>query len=135
MVAGRPHHRDGVIHVSIQHPVDSFDDSTGSGAGGPHRQRRDVGVGIEVTTTGFAGSIKPRDVVRIVDLLDHRLGRRRRNFRGDAELRGLNRIENGDDALRTFRVAFGTVPDLLRVGEDRDHVSVRVRKRSSWSGA
>jgi len=32
-------------------------------------------------------------------------------------------------------VAFGAMPDLLRVGEKGDHLRVRVRKRSSSNGA
>ena len=135
MVARRPHHRESMFHLPIQHAVHALNHSPGCRASCPHRERRDVRVGVEVTTTGVAVSIQRRHVSRIVNAGDHRIRRRRRHFWDDAELGCLDRVENSARPLRTLGVALGAMPDLLRVGEKSDHVSVRVRKRSSSNGA
>src|SRR5437660_4699739 len=135
MVAGWPHHREGMFHLSIQHAVHALDYSAGCGAGRPDREMRDVRGGVEVTTTGVTGSIEHRQVIRIVDAGDHRIRRRRRDFRGEAQVSYLDRVEDCDHALRTLGVAFGAMPDLLGVGEKGNHLRVRVRKRSSSNGA
>ncbi len=51
MMARRAHHRDRMFYRSVEHPVDAVHHGAGRGAGGEHRQRRDVGIGIEKTAT------------------------------------------------------------------------------------
>jgi len=135
MMAGRAHDREGVFHCSVEDPIHALDHCTGRGPGGPHREGRDVGVRVEITAAAIRRSIEPRHVARTVDAVDHLFRYRRRHLRREAEVRGLDGLEDGACALGPLRVAICPVPDLLRVGEQRDHSNVRVRKRSSSSGA
>jgi hypothetical protein len=49
--------------------------------------------------------------------MDHGFRRWRRHLRCEAKVRRLDRVEDGGDAFRALGMAFGSVPDLLRVGE------------------
>ena len=67
--------------------------------------------------------------------MDQRLGRVWCWFRDETDVGLRDGLDDGRDALRALGMAFRLVADLRRVSEQRDHSRVRVRKRSSCSGA
>ena len=129
------HHREGVPDPTIQDSLDAGHHRAGGGASGGHGVRRDVGVRVEVAAARGCRAIEHRDVARIVDLLDQRISHRRRWLGGHAEVGYRDRLQNGGDPLRALWMAFGLVPALLRVGEQRNHSKLRARKRSTCSAA
>src|SRR4029077_16567988 len=126
MMPGRPDDGENMVCPSTNHTVDSLHNGARGGARGQHRQGRDVSVGVEKTATGRCRAVQPRDVARIVDAMDGCLRRWRGWFRAEPEVGGLDRLEDGRHAFRTLEMALRSMPDLLRVGEQRNHERVRV---------
>src|SRR5207253_9118920 len=96
--------------------------------------RRDGCIGIEIAAARGRSAIEQRDVLRVMDAVQQRIRYRGSRLRCEATVGG-DRVQNRRDALWTFGMPLGTVPGMVRVGEQGDHSMVRARKRSICKAA